>query len=110
MKDELAARLMLDLTKITKVQESFKKKLNKMEVEKMEVIDEKRKLEVEIDNLQRRLENDRQDLNNERKKVEGMMREKEIINKNALRSTGEFHIVMYLSMRSRLISIFVYNF
>lgn len=88
MNAEKIAKLLAEIAKTSTIQESFKKKLNKIENQKNALEVQKAKLTMELQTLQRSVKEESKKGKDDKILLENTVRERDIVNKNLQRANG----------------------
>lgn len=85
---EEAQRLRNDIAKVSKMREVLEKKLKNLESEKCVVILERDKLRQMVSSVETEIQQIKKVADNDKRTLEGLQREKEIMSKSILRHQG----------------------
>ncbi|KAG8281210.1 hypothetical protein J6590_063410 [Homalodisca vitripennis] len=86
--EEEIAKLVSEVAKTSTIQESFKKKLNKMEGKRNILEEQKAKVLMELQMVQRSLKEEKLRGNQDRRMLENVARERDIINKSLIKANS----------------------
>ncbi|XP_078268940.1 cilia- and flagella-associated protein 58 [Rhinoraja longicauda] len=88
IKEEDVAQLNLDVAKLTKVREMLQRKLHQSEDQKLEIDHQRETLRNLTISLEKELESTKKQLEFDKKAVDELVRERDILNKNVLKAVG----------------------
>ncbi|XP_033886631.1 cilia- and flagella-associated protein 58 [Acipenser ruthenus] len=88
MKEEEVTHMRHEISKLTKMRESTQRKLRQIEDQKLDVEQLRDMLKNQITGLERELESKKKQAETDKKAIEELVRERDILNKNMLKAAG----------------------
>lgn len=88
MKEEEVTHMRHEISKLTKMREGTQRKLRQIEDQKLDVEQLRDMLKNQITGLERELESKKKQAETDKKAIEELVRERDILNKNMLRAAG----------------------
>lgn len=100
MKEDEAVKMRNEISKFNKIRDNYDKKLSKCELDRYNIIEDRDKLRQMYCNMEKEVEQYKKQSDLDKRTMDGMNREKDILNKNILRHQGKSNPVIFTLTKS----------